>query len=224
MGREGPRTEQGRATRLREIAVDVFGWDTLPPEQLTAVERLPEGEDTLVVMPTGAGKSAVYRVPALTLCAPVVVVSPLPALQRDRIADLPDGDRAPAAVAVNRDLGAASKEAAWGRCVEARPHSCVRHRNSWPRTRWGSDWPRWVPPGSWGTRRGACPRGATTSARPPAPGSGGAPRGRPPVPALTETAATPVRNWKRPTPSPRERRAKYVRPPVCLPAERHAAP
>ncbi|MFF8669767.1 RecQ family ATP-dependent DNA helicase [Streptomyces sp. NPDC015242] len=113
MGREEPRTVRSRAERLRETAAEVFGWDTLLPEQLTAMEWVLEGEDTLVVMPTGSGKSAVYQVPAALLSAPVVVVSPLLALQRDQIAGLPDGDRAPGAVAVNSDLGAAATEEAW---------------------------------------------------------------------------------------------------------------
>ena len=46
------------------------------------------GSDTLVVMPTGAGKSAVYQVPALLLDGPTVIVSPLIALQRDQVAAL----------------------------------------------------------------------------------------------------------------------------------------
>ncbi|MGV9498046.1 RecQ family ATP-dependent DNA helicase [Streptomyces sp. NPDC003642] len=111
MGGEQPRTD--RAGLLRETAAEVFGWDTLLPEQLTAMEWVLDGQDTLVVMPTGSGKSAVYQVPAVLLSGPVVVVSPLLALQRDQIAGLPDGDRAPGAVAVNSDLGAAATEEAW---------------------------------------------------------------------------------------------------------------
>ncbi|MGW7265157.1 RecQ family ATP-dependent DNA helicase [Streptomyces sp. NPDC054842] len=113
MGREAATTGGGQAARLRETAAEVFGWDTLLPEQLTAMEWVLDGHDTLVVMPTGAGKSAVYQLPAALLDGPVVVVSPLLALQRDQIAGLPDGDGSPGAVAVNSDLGAAATEAAW---------------------------------------------------------------------------------------------------------------
>ncbi|MEV5437614.1 RecQ family ATP-dependent DNA helicase [Streptomyces sp. NPDC052682] len=113
MGRKGTRAGQDRAARLRRIAADVFGWDTLLPEQLTAMEWVLDGEDTLVVMPTGSGKSAVYQVPAMTLSRPVVVVSPLLALQRDQMAGLPEDDRVPGAVAVNSAQGAAGVRAAW---------------------------------------------------------------------------------------------------------------
>ncbi|MEU2556145.1 RecQ family ATP-dependent DNA helicase [Streptomyces sp. NPDC013313] len=114
MTEDGRRTGGRSATRrLRETAAEVFGWDELRPEQLTAMRWVLEGRDALVVMPTGSGKSAVYQVPALLLPRPVVVVSPLLALQRDQIAGLPGGERGPGAVAVNSDLGAAETEAAW---------------------------------------------------------------------------------------------------------------
>ncbi|MFF9112068.1 RecQ family ATP-dependent DNA helicase [Streptomyces sp. NPDC014805] len=113
MGPTEPTPGQKPAGRLREVAADVFGWDTLLPEQLTAMEWVVAGEDTLVVMPTGSGKSAVYQVPALLLAGPVVVVSPLLALQRDQMAGLPDGDRAPRAVAINSDLGPGETRQAW---------------------------------------------------------------------------------------------------------------
>ncbi|MFF3307586.1 RecQ family ATP-dependent DNA helicase [Streptomyces sp. NPDC002952] len=113
MGRQAATTGGGQAARLRKTASEVFGWDTLLPEQLTAMEWVLDGHDTFVVMPTGAGKSAVYQVPAALLDGPVAVVSPLLALQRDQIAGLPDGDGSPGAVAVNSDLGAAATEAAW---------------------------------------------------------------------------------------------------------------
>ncbi|MFH9011979.1 RecQ family ATP-dependent DNA helicase [Streptomyces sp. NPDC017943] len=113
MGRKGSGTPRDRAASLREAAADVFGWDTLLPEQATAMEWVLDGEDTLVVMPTGSGKSAVYQVPAVLLPGPVVVVSPLLALQRDQIAGLPQGEGAPGAVAINSDLGATGTREAW---------------------------------------------------------------------------------------------------------------
>ncbi|MGW3989484.1 RecQ family ATP-dependent DNA helicase [Streptomyces sp. NPDC004830] len=113
MGRKGSGTPRDRAASLRKAAADVFGWDTLLPEQATAMEWVLDGEDTLVVMPTGSGKSAVYQVPAVLLPGPVVVVSPLLALQRDQIAGLPQGEGAPGAVAINSDLGAAGTREAW---------------------------------------------------------------------------------------------------------------
>jgi ATP-dependent DNA helicase RecQ len=74
--------------RLRAAARDRFGWDHLRPEQVTAMRALMAGRDALVVAPTGAGKSAVYQVPAILLNGPTVVVSPLLALQQDQIAAL----------------------------------------------------------------------------------------------------------------------------------------
>ncbi|MDT9684031.1 RecQ family ATP-dependent DNA helicase [Streptomyces sp. TRM76323] len=97
---------------LARTAADVFGWDTLRPGQLTAMEAVLAGRDTLVVMPTGAGKSAVYQVAGVALPGPTVVVSPLIALQRDQIAGLPDHG-GPAAVAVNSAQGSGETAAAW---------------------------------------------------------------------------------------------------------------
>mgnify|MGYP003580985658 CR=1 FL=1 len=54
----------------------------------------------LAVLPTGAGKSAIYQVPALLLDGPTLVVSPLIALQQDQVGGIED-TRAPQAVAVN---------------------------------------------------------------------------------------------------------------------------
>ncbi|GAA3305611.1 RecQ family ATP-dependent DNA helicase [Streptomyces cinereospinus] len=100
------------ADRLRRTAAEVFGWRELRPGQLTAMEAVMAGRDTLAVMPTGAGKSAVYQVAGLLLPGPTVVVSPLIALQRDQIAGLLGHD-APDAVAVNSAQPAGRTEAAW---------------------------------------------------------------------------------------------------------------
>ncbi|WP_171115745.1 MULTISPECIES: RecQ family ATP-dependent DNA helicase [unclassified Streptomyces] len=105
-------SDPGVPDRLRRTAADVFGWRELRPGQLTAMEAVMAGRDTLVVMPTGAGKSAVYQVAGLSLPGPTVVVSPLIALQRDQIAGLLS-HRAPDAVAVNSAQPAGKTAAAW---------------------------------------------------------------------------------------------------------------
>ena len=57
-----------------------------------------ESNDTLAVMPTGSGKSAIYQIPALLLDGPTVVVSPLIALQKDQSEHLKVKDAGGAAV------------------------------------------------------------------------------------------------------------------------------
>jgi ATP-dependent DNA helicase RecQ len=97
---------------LCRIAEETFGWTKLRPEQLTAMEPLTEGRDVLAVLPTGAGKSAIYQVPALLLDGPTVVVSPLIALQRDQREGLA-GTEAPDAVVINSAQRAAQTRRAW---------------------------------------------------------------------------------------------------------------
>src|SRR3954453_18611460 len=74
--------------RVLEVARLTFGYSELRPGQLDAILSLVEGRDTLVVMPTGWGKSAVYQIAAMLLDGPTVVVSPLISLQRDQVASL----------------------------------------------------------------------------------------------------------------------------------------
>jgi ATP-dependent DNA helicase RecQ len=76
------------AFRLKRAARTLFGWPALRRDQLTAMIALMRGRDAVVVLPTGAGKSAVYQVPAALLRRPTIVVSPLLALQHDQIAAL----------------------------------------------------------------------------------------------------------------------------------------
>jgi ATP-dependent DNA helicase RecQ len=104
-----------QSTTIRRIARKRFGWTKLHPGQLKAVQALLKGKDVLVVMPTGAGKSAVYQLAGLMIDGPTVVVSPLIALQRDQLAGLAArGDSTGLeAVAVNSAQGAAETNAAW---------------------------------------------------------------------------------------------------------------
>ncbi|MBQ7859744.1 MAG: ATP-dependent DNA helicase RecQ, partial [Faecalibacterium sp.] len=63
----------------------VFGYDSFRPGQADIVNRLLAGQDVLAVMPTGAGKSLCYQVPALLLPGVTVVVSPLVSLMQDQV-------------------------------------------------------------------------------------------------------------------------------------------
>jgi ATP-dependent DNA helicase RecQ len=74
-----------RTRRIRETARDVLGFTDFRPGQEDAMKAVVAGRDTLAVLPSGAGKSAVYTVAGLLLDGPVVVVSPLIALQRDQV-------------------------------------------------------------------------------------------------------------------------------------------
>ncbi|WP_203713963.1 RecQ family ATP-dependent DNA helicase [Asanoa siamensis] len=77
------------------VARQVFGFD-LRPGQRAAATSIAAGRDTLAVLPTGSGKSAIYQVAGLVLGGLTVVVSPLIALERDQAVNLrrrtkPDG-------------------------------------------------------------------------------------------------------------------------------------
>ncbi len=65
-----------------------FGFPGFRPGQEESVRSLMEGSHTLVVMPTGAGKSLVYQLAALQIPGTTVVISPLIALMQDQIAGL----------------------------------------------------------------------------------------------------------------------------------------
>jgi ATP-dependent DNA helicase RecQ len=69
---------------LAALAATTLGF-TLRPAQLGAAESVVAGRDTLAVLPTGSGKSAIYQVAGLALGGLTVVVSPLISLQRDQV-------------------------------------------------------------------------------------------------------------------------------------------
>ena len=65
-----------------------FGYDDFLPLQAEAVHNVLNGQDCLVVLPTGGGKSLCYQLPALLLDGPTVVVSPLISLMQDQVSQL----------------------------------------------------------------------------------------------------------------------------------------
>ncbi|MBF6620503.1 MAG: ATP-dependent DNA helicase RecQ [Patulibacter sp.] len=73
-----------------ESLLHLLGLETFRPGQREAVQAALDGRDSLVVMPTGGGKSLCYQLPALAGDDLTVVVSPLIALMRDQCARLTD--------------------------------------------------------------------------------------------------------------------------------------
>src|SRR6185503_17823862 len=69
----------------REALRSRFGYPDFRPGQSQAVESILQGRDTLVVLPTGGGKSICYQVPALMLPKLTVVISPLISLMKDQV-------------------------------------------------------------------------------------------------------------------------------------------
>ena len=69
---------------VRHVARERFGITRLHREQELAITSVLGGRDTLLVMPTGGGKSLCYQLPSLLLSGPTVVVSPLLALLEDQ--------------------------------------------------------------------------------------------------------------------------------------------
>ncbi|MBD1554953.1 DNA helicase RecQ [Pseudomonas typographi] len=86
------------------VLKDVFGYDSFRGSQGAIIERVANGGDALVLMPTGGGKSLCYQVPGLLRGGLAVIVSPLIALMDDQVATL-DELGVPAA-ALNSTLSA----------------------------------------------------------------------------------------------------------------------
>jgi ATP-dependent DNA helicase RecQ len=78
------------ADSIRRLARDRLGFDQLRPGQLEAISAAAAGRSVVAVLPTGAGKSAIYELAGLLRTGPTVVVSPLIALEDDQLAHLHD--------------------------------------------------------------------------------------------------------------------------------------
>src|SRR5580692_6664489 len=76
-------------TELLSLIEKTWGYRSLRPLQLEAMEAMLGRRDSVVVMPTGGGKSLCYQAPAVLLAArgegPTVVISPLIALMKDQV-------------------------------------------------------------------------------------------------------------------------------------------
>ncbi|HWA96965.1 MAG TPA: ATP-dependent DNA helicase RecQ [Pirellulales bacterium] len=94
---------------LRGVLREHFGFRSFRPGQIEAVRLALAGRDTLVLMPTGSGKSVCFQLPALELAGMTIVVSPLIALMKDQTDSL--RQRGVRVAAVNSTLAAGQRRA-----------------------------------------------------------------------------------------------------------------
>src|SRR5215218_4710532 len=90
---------------IRAAARETLGHRALLPGQAEAVQAITGGRDTLAILPTGGGKSAVYQLAGVTIDGPTVIVSPLIALQQDQLTSLDELGLTAAVVNSTRPAG-----------------------------------------------------------------------------------------------------------------------
>src|SRR5262245_23333915 len=76
---------QPSLANLRQVIERHWGYRTLRPLQEPAMTAVLQGRDSVVVLPTGGGKSLCYQAPALARGGTTVVVSPLISLMKDQV-------------------------------------------------------------------------------------------------------------------------------------------
>ena len=79
---------QNQKQQLQELLKLHYGFTSFWPGQEQVIDNVLEGKSTVVIMPTGGGKSLCYQLPALALDGVTIVVSPLIALMKDQVDSL----------------------------------------------------------------------------------------------------------------------------------------
>ena len=111
------RAEKNKMTKY-EVLKKYFGYDSFREGQEMLVDALLNGQDVLGIMPTGAGKSLCYQIPALLLPGITLVVSPLISLMKDQVSTL--NQAGIHAAFLNSSLSAAQYRKALGFAMEGR--------------------------------------------------------------------------------------------------------
>jgi ATP-dependent DNA helicase RecQ len=89
------------AAAILKTAREHFGYEELRPGQQEAIQALLAKQDTLTVMPTGSGKSAIYQIAGLMMPGSILVISPLIALQKDQMDSINEGSKEAEALVIN---------------------------------------------------------------------------------------------------------------------------
>ncbi len=110
MARRKKSKSRARDAELNRSLRSTFGLEQLRPGQAEVIRSVLKGHDTLAVMPTGAGKSLCYQLPALHIEGTTIIVSPLISLMKDQVDKLQD--RGLEALQVNSTLSARTEESA----------------------------------------------------------------------------------------------------------------
>jgi ATP-dependent DNA helicase RecQ len=119
--RRAPRRTSNLSSAKSEealaVAMKYLGFEQFRPGQEHAIRSLLGKRDTLVVMPTGSGKSAIYQVAGTILQGVVLVVSPLIALQKDQVDSINARHGKAEAVVINSTLKASEFHEILGRVL-----------------------------------------------------------------------------------------------------------
>ncbi|HTL87945.1 MAG TPA: ATP-dependent DNA helicase RecQ, partial [Leptolyngbya sp.] len=93
---------------IQQLAQTQLGYDDLRPGQEAAIASILERRDTLAILPTGSGKSAIYQLAAANIPGSTIVISPLLALQKDQVDSIEEIDVGQAAV-INSTIAASER-------------------------------------------------------------------------------------------------------------------
>ncbi len=104
----GKQTKHSKKQQISQVAQSKFGYESLRAGQEAAIKAILEGHDTLAVMPTGSGKSAIYQIAAVLIPGSTVVISPLLALQQDQVESIAE-EGAGRAVVLNSTVSTAEE-------------------------------------------------------------------------------------------------------------------
>src|SRR3954462_6328629 len=110
-----------RKTKLSDVervAREQLGFSSLRDGQEEAVRSVLAGRDTLVIQPTGSGKSAIYQAAGLLIDGATIVVSPLIALRKDQAEAIANQPHSAEAAIVNSSLPMAEAKESLAKAAE----------------------------------------------------------------------------------------------------------